>query len=144
MNREPRKQTELCATTNGVCRVYQGAIPYGGRKLIRGTEVFRIGNVLTSCIYFEGRPDEHGVIRWTRTTSGKAAKATGTWNYQTGFYSIEFDESELAKDEEITLSYKWQPHHLTGAMVMIRINNEDRLIPIEELQAALVERLTDD
>jgi hypothetical protein len=68
----------------------------------------------------------------------------GDWNDQSGVWRIDLGDHVLEKGEEITLTYKWQPHYLHGAEVMVRLNNEDRFVPIADLQKALRNYLGDD
>ena len=139
MNHAPRKQREVLATTdNAVTLLYAGAAAFDGRRPIPGSVVFTIGP--GSRVYFEGRVDDSGVINWVRKSGGKPP-LRGEFNSRTGFWQIEFQHGAVAKGEDITISYDWQPHYLSGAEVMVRINNEDRLVPIEDLQAALYSRL---
>ena len=139
MNRDPKTQTEFCANIEKDCTSYNGAIPYHRRAVIEGSVVFRIGTETQT--YFEGRADDKaGTINWERLSG--ASRGTGAitsrWHRIAGSWSIQFsDSSLLSEGERITVTYDWQPHHLSGAEVMVRVNNEERFIPIEELQSAL-------
>ena len=145
MNREPRTKTELCATTDGYTACYSGAIPWGGREVVKGSVVFKIGTNTQE--YFEGRVvEERETIVWRRLSGAPLGPndIAGTFSPNAGYYQIIFNNKSLIQDgEQITVSYDWRPHHLTGAEVLVRINNEDRLVPIEELQRAMNSYLGD-
>ncbi len=138
-----RSRHEIQCTTIAGCLSYSGAVNYDGRRPIKGTEIFRIRCPKTNTLYFEGIPGDSGVIRWSRR-SGAPAKLTGTFNRFSGYWSIEFDKDNVSKGEEVSISYDWQPHYLTGAKVMVLLNNEERLVPIEDLQKAICSHLIKD
>jgi hypothetical protein len=139
MNREPRTKTELCAITDGYTAHYSGAVPWGGRDVIKGSVVFRIGTPESS--YFEGCVDEaREIIRWRRLSGAPLDPndITGKFSPHSGYFQIIFNNKGLIQDgEQITVTYDWQPHHLTGAEVLVKVNNEERFVSIEELQSAL-------
>lgn len=144
MNRDPKTRSELCATTEKWCAAYSGAVPYSGRKVIPGTVKFEIGTAEKA--YFEGIPEDNGNIEWRRTSGTPLADGDiiGKMNLASGYWDICFNNRDLIQDgEQITVSYDWQPHHLSGAEVLIRINNEERFVPIGELQSALYSYLDD-
>lgn len=142
MELEPQRETVSLGTTQDYCLSYAGAIPYDGRRVIPGSVVFQIGDPITMKTYFEGRPTESGSIEWTRKAGGDHG-LTGTFRLDTGQWHIDFGRTKPERGEEITVTYRWQPHYLSGAEVMVRVNNEDRLVPIRDLQKALWSYLGD-
>jgi len=131
-----RKRTDNCGSTDRTILSYIGVIPFNARQIIPDTEVFRVCCKDTGKVYFEGRPDESGLILWSRLAGGKAS-VRGKWYHSTGAWEIMFDPGVPSDNEEILLSYEWQPHYLSGAEVMVRINNEDRMVPVKDLRDAL-------
>jgi len=123
----PRKRTDSCCSTDRTILTYTGAIPFNARQVIPGTEVFRICCIDTGKVYFEGRPDKSGLILWYRLAGGEAG-VRGQWNRFTGAWEIVFNKGVSGDNEEILLTYEWQPHYLNGAEVMVRLNNEDRMV----------------
>lgn len=139
MNRDPRTKTELCATTERGCYHYSGSIPYFGRDVVKNSVVFQIGT--PDKIYFEGRAeDEWDRVSWKRLSGAtlNPGDIETVWNARSGYFQIVFHNRDLVQDgEQITVSYDWQPHPLSGAEVLVKVNNEERFVPIEELQHAL-------
>lgn len=134
---DPKTKTEICGTLVDYCHAYSGCVHYGGRKVLPETIKFEIGTPEKT--YFEGSL-EGGVIQWRRLSGAPLAKEalTGRMNEATGGWDIIFnDHSLLQPGEQITITYDWQPHHLTDAEVLVRVNNEERFVPIRELQSAL-------
>ncbi|MGD9729309.1 MAG: hypothetical protein AB7V39_23445, partial [Nitrospiraceae bacterium] len=133
MNLAPRTKTEFCANTVSNCLLYGGSVPTQWRRVIPGSVVFRIGK--PDKTYFEGRADDaRGTIEWSRLSGAPFRKEDifSTWSY--GNWQIQFlDPSLVCDGEQLTVSYDWQPHHLHGAEVLVRLNNEERYVPIQDL-----------
>jgi len=136
MNRENRKMEVVLSKTFKHCGHYQGSIPLDGRKMVEGSGRFFIRNP-QGVDYYVGTPGQDNNINWSRV-AGAATKITGYILPHAHYWQIHFDDlGEVADGEEIIFTYEWTPHHLHGAEVMVRVNNEERWVPITELQAAL-------
>lgn len=146
----PRRRTELLSVVQDRCSNYSGAVPLGGRRVIHGSEVFRVGRRDTGAVYYEGRPVNNaacdhapGTVAWICRSTNEPTRFQSVWNRAAGFWKIQFNgfpETGL----EITLSYSWQPHYLYGAEIMVRLNDEERFVPIADVQAAFHHYLADE
>lgn len=138
MNREPRTEEVVQSTLTENCYFYSGAVHFDGRKMIKGSGRFEIRNPKTGQVFYRGDVNLKGDIQWRRV-SGAHTNLHGQFNHSSGYWTISFDgdESELNPGEEIVFTYEWTPHYLSGAKVQVEINNEPRMVPIEDLQAAL-------
>jgi len=144
MNLDPRFCCKSLGFGDGRSTVYNGAVPFGGRKILPDTVIFRIGARPGVSPIFEGRLGENGTIKWTRVSTRGPADMSGVWHPQAGYWQFDTGKTPLSTEEEITVEYQWQPHHLHGAEIMVRLNNEERFIPIEDLQNALHQYLGSD
>jgi len=127
-----RTATELLGIGNGVNLTFSANIRTD-RKIIPGSEIFRVRKVEHT--YLLGRADTAGVVNWIRKASGTALEASSSYSRATGQFMVTFPDP-IEDGAELSVTYKWRPHYLSGAQVMVHINGEDRFVPIRDLQQA--------
>ena len=132
MVRPTRTATEFLGTGNGWNSTFSANIRTD-REIVPGSEIFRVRK--GEHTYFMGRANTAGVVNWIRKASGKALDTSSTYDRTTGQFIVSFPEP-IEDGEELSVTYKWRPHYLSGAQVYVRLNGEDRLVPIRDLQQA--------
>ncbi len=141
MVRPVRTATAYLGTGDGTNLSFMASIRTD-RDIVPGSEIFRVKK--GDHTYFVGRADIDGVVGWIRRASGKKIHAPSTYCRTTGQFQVTFCDGAPEPGEELSVSYKWRPHALSGALVMVHVNGEDRFVPIRDLQQALGTDLGDE
>jgi hypothetical protein len=134
MVRPVRTATRHLGTGNGVCVCFSANLRTD-RDIVPGSEIFRVKK--GEHTYFIGHANVSGNVQWIRKASGKLLKTNSTYCRNTGQFMVAFLEGPLEDGEELSVTYKWRPHYLSDAQVYVRLNGEDRLVPIRDLQQAI-------
>ena len=140
MVRPTRTATEFLGIGNGWNSTFSANIRTD-REIVPGSEIFRVRK--GEHTYFMGRANPAGVVDWIRRASGKALDTSSTFDRTTGQFMVTFPEP-IEDGEELSVTYKWRPHYLSGAQVMVHLNGEDRFVPIRDLQQAFGTDLGDE
>ena len=135
---EPKTKSEMLACGDGSCMTFSGVIGYG-RNVDQNSIKIRVGRRL------EARIDQGGTITCFDCRTSRAVNAGGTYDTRQGIFHLQFDRSTAPKKgEEIVAEYRWKPHPLHGATIMVNVNNKNVMVPITLLQEALQTYLGND